>query len=92
MEDIHCERNAEFERQRKKDILKGDYVRLEILISRENPDLPYAHFVKNKCSEKDVAYLLSAMKLMYKDLSNKFPMAEMYSNIFLSAKKNQEEQ
>ena len=91
MDNIKIERNDDFESQRKESILKGDYVMLEIIISDENPEIPSIHFVQHRSTGKTIAYLISTVESMAKELAKKFPMEKMYSDLFLRTKGEEDE-
>lgn len=88
IENISCERTDEFEQQRRKEVLKGSYIKLEIIIPKENPDMPIVSFLCKNCPNKNIPYMFTSIKSVYQDLSIKFPFEKIYSDLFLSTGKD----
>lgn len=87
-EEITVDNNLEFEKQRRQDILKGNYARIECIIPEEDLEergskMPYIQFELKNVSGIEIAYLYKSLQQLEKEIEDRFPGSVLYSNFSL---------
>lgn len=79
--------SEEFNLQRREQLLKGDYARIEIIIennTENGSNVPYVHQDFNNCSLENIAFLIACMQSNLEQIKNNYPIADFVASKFIT--------